>query len=415
MTTTSRQRATRALFHFDYRDGLDKYGVPVIRSGQTATYDRGGIVNTATAADRNGRVFTPGYKSPRFHHIYSATSGLYEPAGLLLEGSRASLIKYFAQFDSWTGTNGGAGSAPVVTADQTTAPDGQTTADKVVFAAPGAGDQSFVQATIFTASAATSYTSSFWVKAYSAADVGKVLLYRHAAGFTYGTITLTAAWQQVTRTEVGYGGNTSLQIGLRPTIGGSSGTVNCYLWGGEVQLGSFASQPIPSGATLLTRSADAFSCAFNAPPMAMTVYVKGVNLGTLNSGTFSTIVRISSAADASPYFAIWNNTAGRVEAGHHNGTALAQSNCGVAASFGDTVEARAVLAADGSVIGAASYNSGAENIGAASAANTLASAWSAQTLYIGTDPADSTRVGFFTFQQVKIASGTQTLATMRTL
>lgn len=82
-------RRSRFPLEYDWRDGLSASGVPVIRSGQTATFARGGTALTCTAVDRTGAAYFIGSSTPRFHHIYNPSTGLWDAVGLLLEGAES--------------------------------------------------------------------------------------------------------------------------------------------------------------------------------------------------------------------------------------------------------------------------------------------------------------------------------------
>ena len=176
--------------------------------------------------------------------------------GYLAEPAATNLCTKSQEFDAWTKGNGGAGSLPVVTANDGVAPDGTTTADKVVFAAPGAGDISALTSPAFATTVASSYTSAVYIKAFAAGDVGKQILTRQAGAAGYTAKTLTADWQRLGTTETAIGDSTSIDIVLRPTFGGSSGTVSVYLWGAQVELGSAATSYIPTTTVAVARNAD---------------------------------------------------------------------------------------------------------------------------------------------------------------
>ena len=176
--------------------------------------------------------------------------------GYLAEPAATNLCTKSQEFDAWTKGNGGAGSLPVVTANDGVAPDGTTTADKVVFAAPGAGDLSALTSPAFATTVASSYTSAVYIKAFAAGDVGKQILTRQAGAAGYTAKTLTADWQRLGTTETAIGDSTSIDIVLRPTFGGSSGTVSVYLWGAQVELGSFATSYIPTTTVAVTRNGE---------------------------------------------------------------------------------------------------------------------------------------------------------------
>jgi hypothetical protein len=145
---------------------------------------------------------------------------------------------------AWLKTATGGGTAPVVTPNDAVAPDGTTTADRVVFAAPVSGDDSFLASPSIAAINGTLYRQAIYAKAYAAGDVGKVLVVRGPAIAAYTTVTLTADWQFVAWNETAnFTANRSFIVGLRPASGSSSGTVTAHLWGGDLRLATDAAYP----------------------------------------------------------------------------------------------------------------------------------------------------------------------------
>lgn len=153
--------------------------------------------------------------------------------------ARRNLLTYTDQFDNaaWEKTIVGGATAPAVTPNAGVAPDGTTTADKVVFVAPVSGDISQITQTATVP--AGSFTGSFYVKADGAGDIGKVIAFRHVASGPYQLITLTASWQRITKTETQFG--SLFEIVLRPAVGTSSGTVSVQFWGAQLEKASSAS------------------------------------------------------------------------------------------------------------------------------------------------------------------------------
>jgi hypothetical protein len=155
---------------------------------------------------------------------------------------------------SWAKSAAGSGVAPAVTADQTTDPYGrELTADKVVFVAPGVGDQSILTTAAITVVAASKYTASIWVKAFSETDYGKVLVFRSVGESTFSTVTLGPEWKRAAATETAADTSSVLNISLRPSEGSSSGTVSCYVACCQLELGSGMSDYIEATTVAVTR------------------------------------------------------------------------------------------------------------------------------------------------------------------
>jgi hypothetical protein len=207
--------------------------------------------STAYQTNQDGSVTLLGVNVLRNANYVNGVgpSTLYEP------NPATNLVNFPEDFSNaaWAKTGGGAGSAPVVTPNAAVAPDGNMTADQVVFVAPGNGDRSILtQDGVHVIPAATQHAGSFYVMALGAGDIGKVLIFRQVGRAAYTPVTLTAAWQRVSSVEVSSNTASYIEIGLRPVVGGgSSGTVSVLLWGADLELGSAATSYTPN-----TRAAD---------------------------------------------------------------------------------------------------------------------------------------------------------------
>ncbi len=213
-------------------------------------------LNTATRVNGNGFIETVNADLPRFDYTLN-TGGSCK--GLLIEESRINILRESVTMagSSWLTSGSGGGSAPVPTTNAGTSPDGTGNATKIVFSAPVSGDISSYYQTSF-ASSAGSYTGSFYVKAFAAGDVGKIIGFRHVASGAYQLVTLTANWTRVEKTETQAGSN--FELILRPALGTSSGTVSVLVYGGQLEVGAFATSYIPNIATgTTTRNADVVS------------------------------------------------------------------------------------------------------------------------------------------------------------
>jgi len=206
----------------------------------------------------------------RFDH--SPTTG--ESLGFLVEESRSNLLTYSEQFDdaSWTKTNS------TITANAIVAPDGTLTGDRFV-EDTATGEHSFGKSNAFTSG--TVYTQSIYVKA-----AGRTLV-RVGAGnpatwgasvivdLTTGAITNNTAgtasvqnagngWYRISITGTALA-TASTNVSLRLVSTGTTtsytgdGFSGVFLWGAQLEVGSFSTSYIPTVASQVTRAADAAS------------------------------------------------------------------------------------------------------------------------------------------------------------
>jgi hypothetical protein len=272
------------------------------------TFTRTG--NTATRVNSSGFVESVNADVARFD---------FDPVtlackGLLIEETRANLCLQSNDHNTtpWVRNSAGTGLVPAITLNNAISPDGTQNATKLVFNV-GAGtttsDQSnWFQPKVLTAA---SYTGSLWVRG----DAGGEQIYFRDPAAGYQLLTLTTNWQRISFTATG---NTSdvVRIGLaiRQGIGGVTinQTATVYVYGGQIELGAFATSYIPTTTTALTRNADVatmtgtnFSDWFNASEGTFVAYINtgtnpnqtdasGVARGALcaNDGTTSNRFRV---------------------------------------------------------------------------------------------------------------------------
>ena len=223
------------------------------------TFDRGSI---GTVVNKDGLIETVGIDEPRIDFLNN-TKG-----HLLLEPERRNSILYSNGFDNsaWEKGTGGTASAPVVSANQGISPDGTNNAFKIDFDL-GGGTTSTDRSRLtenFTNTLTTDYTFSFYAKAYSQSDVGKVVNFS-ADNVTNENFnfTLTSDWQRFTSTGQSNGNNVNLHIQLRGNIS-TSDTASLLLFGFQAEVGSYATSYIPTQGSPETRSAD-FTKIVNSP------------------------------------------------------------------------------------------------------------------------------------------------------
>ena len=213
-------------------------------------------LDTATRFNSNGFIETVNANLPRFDYTLNSGGACN---GLLIEESRINILQYSTTMAgaSWLPNATGTGVAPIVTTNAGISPDGTNNATKLEFNAPAASDISGYTQTAFTTAAGT-YTGSLYIKAFSTSDVGKIIGFRHVASGASTLITLTSTWTRVERTEVRF--TSEFQLVLRPAIGTSSGVVSVLVYGGQLEVGAFATSYIPNtGTGTTTRNFDAVS------------------------------------------------------------------------------------------------------------------------------------------------------------
>lgn len=210
-------------------------------------------------------------------------------------------------------------------------------------------------------------------------------------------------------------GNTNLQIAVYPaarTVMAGSDNVaavgSCVIGNVNVELNkTYGTSPMQTAASALTRADDQFYASYTHAPQELTVYIRGIELGTVNDFALNAaIFALGGSTDPSLFLCA---DAGKYTVLHVR-SASVTSTTAAAPVVGDTVEFRVVLGANGSVTLGQAINGGGEAVAATSAANALAGSWLTPRIYIG-DRAGAP--GAFAFQAVRILKGTKTLAEMR--
>jgi hypothetical protein len=187
-----------------------------------------------------------------------------ESKGLLIEEQRTNLALYSSDFSNW------ANSSTTCETNVAIAPDGTLTADKIYATTSNTNHFTFRSCT----TAGTVYTWSAYVK--TAGDAYCVIHAHNinvsAFQFSTGTFVTTASgvttavqnvgdgWYRISMTYTASSGN--VYIGGSPSTGytyAGDGYSGIYIWGAQVEAGSFPTSYIKTTSAQATRNADAAS------------------------------------------------------------------------------------------------------------------------------------------------------------
>jgi hypothetical protein len=251
--------------------------------------------STATYTDASGVIQTAAINQPRWDY----TGGSLR--GLLIEEARTNIWLQSADASNaaWNKL-GVTAAAPVVTANQTTAPDGTLTAARVVYPAVSAGG-SLSQLHQILNLAVPNAAQTFSVYLKGAVGGEQTYLNVNSAG-TYSRVrvTLTTAWQRFAlTTPVLPGGGYVFVIGTDLGDAGQSSTPaqTIFVWGAQAEGGALSSY-IPTLAANVTRSADLAAMPFT--PAASGTYAARF----IPAGVASSLPVIISGNAGSPVMAI---------------------------------------------------------------------------------------------------------------
>jgi hypothetical protein len=223
--------------------------------------------STGTYTDESGIIRTAAANEARFDHDGDGNS-----LGLLIEESRTNLLTRSEEFDdgtAWGKVN------VTVTANAAVAPDGTTTADKL-----SATTTNGIHSIFSVAISAGTYTFSVFAKK---AEYDRIIVNYYGISFNLntGVIESTLPWQYNTSAKIekfanGWyrcsvtgtaAGNLYLSLANAAPAGNLSappsfagdGTSGIYIWGAQLEAGSFPTSYIPTSGSTVTRSADVAS------------------------------------------------------------------------------------------------------------------------------------------------------------
>lgn len=227
--------------------------------------------SSATRVNSSGFIETVSTNVARLDHDPVTLA----PKGLLVEEQRTNLLlrSNSPTVGSWifSNTTGTANTSDVVD------PAGTNTATKLVSNSSGGA---LLQSVLSTAVA---HTGSIWLRTASGTLSSSIFVYRASPYALVATksITITSAWQRfdITGNFIDTSAhNFQIQTGISATV---------YMYGAQLEAGSFATSYIPTVASTVTRSPDVATIAASSFPYSVNTSALIISASQLSSSALN--------------------------------------------------------------------------------------------------------------------------------
>ena len=249
--------------------------------------------STATRVNESGLIESVASGVPRIDFLDNADGHL------LLEPSRTNLITYSSEFDNanWSKTGS------VVIANQAISPSGILDADLIEL------DANLDRLAQVISSSAGTYTFSFYIKAKE----GQSGIWRSRVNgdstIYIDTNVNDSVWTRVSQTfTLSASGNIVVYPAYR--VDGVSTLFNAYIYGAQIELGSYATSYIPTSGAAVTRAKDV---SYQIPPSGVINQEEGTLYVEFNVSTgegIGGIVEIVNSSSPTNRVLLWDASSG---------------------------------------------------------------------------------------------------------